>query len=226
MSVPTDVYSETGARRVFACAVGWPGWCRAARTEDLALAALAAYAPRYAVVARDAGLAFGPPDAELSVVERVKGNATTDFGAPDAAIESDSMPLSPAEAERTVAIIAASWRAFDRVLLRAPQELAKGPRGGGRDRGAIAQHVVSAESAYGRTIGLRLREPPPGNGDAVRATRDAICAAILGGLASPDVVRSRWPLRYAARRIAWHVLDHVWEIEDRGGLTPELAWAE
>jgi hypothetical protein len=24
-----------------------------------------------------------------------------------------------------------------------------------------------------------------------------------------------WPLRYAARRIAWHALDHAWEIEDR-----------
>jgi len=22
-----------------------------------------------------------------------------------------------------------------------------------------------------------------------------------------------WPQRYAARRIAWHALDHVWEIE-------------
>jgi hypothetical protein len=25
----------------------------------------------------------------------------------------------------------------------------------------------------------------------------------------------RWPARYAARRIAWHALDHAWEIEDR-----------
>jgi hypothetical protein len=25
----------------------------------------------------------------------------------------------------------------------------------------------------------------------------------------------RWPSRYAARRIAWHALDHAWEIEDR-----------
>ena len=25
----------------------------------------------------------------------------------------------------------------------------------------------------------------------------------------------KWPLRYAARRIAWHALDHAWEIEDR-----------
>jgi hypothetical protein len=25
----------------------------------------------------------------------------------------------------------------------------------------------------------------------------------------------RWTLPYAARRIAWHALDHAWEIEDR-----------
>jgi len=31
-------------------------------------------------------------------------------------------------------------------------------------------------------------------------------------LKAPD--RS-WPPRYAARRIAWHALDHAWEIEDR-----------
>jgi hypothetical protein len=24
-----------------------------------------------------------------------------------------------------------------------------------------------------------------------------------------------WPQRYAARRIAWHALDHAWEIDDR-----------
>ena len=28
-----------------------------------------------------------------------------------------------------------------------------------------------------------------------------------------------WPARYAAHRIAWHALDHLWEIEDRS--TPE-----
>ena len=25
----------------------------------------------------------------------------------------------------------------------------------------------------------------------------------------------KWPPAYAARRIAWHVLDHAWEIQDR-----------
>ena len=29
------------------------------------------------------------------------------------------------------------------------------------------------------------------------------------------LVAKGWPLRYAARRIAWHVLDHTWEMEDR-----------
>jgi len=24
-----------------------------------------------------------------------------------------------------------------------------------------------------------------------------------------------WPPRYAAARIAWHALDHAWEIEDK-----------
>jgi hypothetical protein len=29
------------------------------------------------------------------------------------------------------------------------------------------------------------------------------------------VVSSGWTTRYAARRIAWHVLDHAWEMQDR-----------
>ena len=29
------------------------------------------------------------------------------------------------------------------------------------------------------------------------------------------IVGKKWPPRYAARRIAWHAIDHAWEIEDR-----------
>ena len=32
---------------------------------------------------------------------------------------------------------------------------------------------------------------------------------------SPPVAKG-WPPRYAARRVAWHVLDHAWEMQDRG----------
>lgn len=27
----------------------------------------------------------------------------------------------------------------------------------------------------------------------------------------------KWLPRYALRRVAWHVLDHAWEIEDKSG---------
>ncbi|HXG39541.1 MAG TPA: hypothetical protein VNJ28_01230, partial [Candidatus Limnocylindrales bacterium] len=78
-SIP--VYVEAGARRTFASAVDWPGWARSGRDEAGALAALVAYAPRYAAVVAPAGVPFplpgGPGDL---VVERVAGDASTDFG--------------------------------------------------------------------------------------------------------------------------------------------------
>ena len=50
---PLTVYLVLGQKRVFACALAWPGWCRSDKTEDGALDALVAYAPRSAVVARE-----------------------------------------------------------------------------------------------------------------------------------------------------------------------------
>jgi hypothetical protein len=57
----SDVYIESGNKRVFACAFDWPGWCRSAKDEAGALDALAAYASRYAPVARRARQPFNPP---------------------------------------------------------------------------------------------------------------------------------------------------------------------
>jgi hypothetical protein len=44
--------------------------------------------------------------------------------------------------------------------------------------------------------------------------RGLIAAALQdpSGLVMPP---RGWPLRYAARRFCWHVLDHLWEIEDK-----------
>lgn len=66
----TAVYLEVGRKRVFACALEWPGWTRAGRTEHAALEALADYAERYVPVVEQAGLTF-PADAgdALDVVE-------------------------------------------------------------------------------------------------------------------------------------------------------------
>jgi hypothetical protein len=88
--------------------------------------------------------------------------------------------------------------------------LRKGPRGGGRDRDKIVEHVLGSESAYASRLGLRLAQPALGDTAQVNAFR----AAILQALQSPPP-DAKWPIRYAARRIAWHALDHAWEIEDR-----------
>ncbi len=55
---PVAVYLEVAAKRVFACALEWPGWCRSGKTEELALATLFDYAPRYAAVPARAGIRF------------------------------------------------------------------------------------------------------------------------------------------------------------------------
>ena len=211
----TSVCMEAGQRRVFAAALDWPGWCRSGRTEEAALGALAAAAPRYAIVAAEAEVAFPATPAEFEVVERLPGSTTTDFGAPDAVAAADREPLSPRAAKRLAALLSASWRVFDRVVATAPAELVKGPRGGGRDRDQIVDHVLGAESGYARKIGVRHGVPARDDDAAVAALREAIVAVLRGARSGDPLVERGWPARYAARRIAWHVLDHAWEIEDR-----------
>src|SRR5450759_5295048 len=173
---------EATPKRTFASALDWPGWSRAGRDEAVAVAALAASAGRYEIVAREAGLAFGPvASGDIEVAQRLPGTATTAFGAPDAVFAMDARPTDAADGERLATLVRAAWAFLDRVAAIAPAELRKGPRGGGRDRDAIVAHVVAAESAYGRRIGLRLREPDPG--DVGSAT--AIRAAIVDVLARP-----------------------------------------
>jgi hypothetical protein len=216
-TAPTSVYLEVGKKRVFACALEWPGWCRSGKTEAAALESLAAYAERYAAVAREADIPFvGAVGEDFDVVERLAGTSGyTDFGVPGKIATSDAEPLTGGDAERQIALLKASWVLFDRIAATAPAELRKGPRGGGRDRDRVVEHVLGAETSYARTLGVKHRQPALGDAQAIAALRDDIVAA-LHALAdgSPSVPKG-WPPRYAVRRIAWHVLDHAWEIEDR-----------
>jgi hypothetical protein len=211
------VYLEVGKKRVFACAVDWPGWCRSGGDEERALAELKEYGSRYAVVAREAGVEFGAERlGGFDILERLKGSATTDFGAPGSIAAGDYGLVPADEAERTRSLVAACWTVFDGVAGRAPASLTKGPRGGGRDRDKIVDHVLAAEMAYARKIGVRQPQPGAGNAEAIAAFHAAILGA-LGSRQEQAVTGDRsWPVRYAARRIAWHVLDHAWEMEDRG----------
>jgi hypothetical protein len=208
----TRVYLEVGKRRVFASAADWPGWTRAGKDEESALEALAAAAPRYAQAARAARVPFAPT-SKLEVVERLPGDATTEFGAPGAIAKAESKRLTKKEAGRLSALVAASWTVLDRVVEGAPASLRKGPRGGGRDRDKIVEHVLGAEAMYARKLGLRLQQPLGGDAAAIREFRNAIVAGLRAG--TKGISEGGWPARYAARRMAWHVLDHAWEIEDR-----------
>jgi hypothetical protein len=212
----TAVGIELGSKRVFACALDWPGWCRSGKTDELALEALAAYAPRYGVVTERAGIELPAGVADqFEVVERVKGSGATDFGVPHEVVDADRAAVPAKEAERRAELVAAAWAVFDQVAAGAPAELRKGPRGGGRDRDKIVDHVLGAEASYARHLGIK--HPQPARDD--RAAIEALRAEILGVLRERSDGAARtpkgWPPRYAARRIAWHVLDHAWEIEDR-----------
>ena len=223
-----QVYLERGAKRVFAGAIEWPGWARSRRDDEAALESLVAYGPRYASVVKDVDPAFPAPSATLAVrvVERLKGDATTDFGAPSIAPLADVRSVDMNELRRQQGLLRSCWDAFDRAAEAAEGvELAKGPRGGGRDLAAIVSHVVGAEASYvGRLGAARPATDDDDVGAAIEDVRlvvlDAMTRGVVEGLPAAGPRGGKiWSVRYFVRRAAWHVLDHAWEIEDRSTTT-------
>jgi hypothetical protein len=213
-----EVVLEVGRTRTFASAVDWPGWCRSGRGEEAALETLLGYAERYAPVAERAGLRLPTAGAaRIRVVERVPGDATTDFGAPSKVAQADRKRLTAGQARRLTDLLQAGWAVFDEVVDAAPAQLRPGPRGGGRSRDAIRDHVVGAEVSYARKVRDRERAPAPDPADraAVAQERAALVAVLARSSDGSDLRPKGWPTRYMVRRMAWHVLDHAWEIEDR-----------
>ncbi len=151
--------------------------------------------------------------ADLEVVERVVGDASTSFGVPHQVTELDLRPVTSAGANRLADLVQAAWDALADVAAAAPAELRKGPRGGGRDRDKMVAHVADAERAYVRKIGLRPAADAP-----IETLRAEVMEVFRLGTDGSPLPGGTWPLRYAARRFTWHVLDHAWEIEDRTDL--------
>ncbi len=219
-----SIYLEIGKRKVFATAVARPGWCRCGRDEAAAMQALLDASPRYARLLHGTELVFNAPRSseDLRIIERVEGNATTDFGAPDKLITSDNQPFGPNELERAQTLLQAYWRAFDAVVKTAVgKELRKGPRGGGRDLTGIVEHVMAADASYLRTLGWKFAAV---KGEDTQQKLTRLRVEILNGLNAAAAGQlpqkgprggKRWPPHYFVRRSAWHVIDHIWEIEDR-----------
>jgi hypothetical protein len=214
MSERLAVALEGSGKKVFASALEWPGWSRSGKTAEAAIEILLAYAPRYEPVTRAAGQTLGV-SFDVDVVEQLEGGSGTEFGVPSRPTAADARPTDAAEAARLAAVVEAAWTTFDRIAAGAPAELRKGPRGGGRDRDKMVGHVNESDWYYAREIGIRERQPAAGDRPAVEALRAAMLEVLRQPSDGSPLADRKWPARYAARRIAWHALDHAWEIEDR-----------
>jgi len=216
------IYVERGEKRTFAGAIEWPGWCRGGKDDGSAVQALLESGPRYALVVAHSRLGFRAPlnVGTFDVVERLRGNATTDFGAPGTPPKADDREVDAAELRRLRAIVQACWRAFDDAVKGARgRTLAKGPRGGGRPLLGVVKHVLEADGGYLSALGWKYKletTSPHGLEPTRGAMLEGLAASARGEIpATGPRGGRRWKPRFFVRRSAWHVLDHAWEIEDR-----------
>jgi hypothetical protein len=209
----TDIYVELGGKKAIAWSLEWPGWCRIRASEEAALQALIDTEARYQLIAQKAGLDFVPDN--LVVIERLAGNANTAWGAPSVMASAEIRPIDAVTAQRNVALLRASWDLLEEVVAVSPAQLRKGPRGGGRDRDEIRRHVIEAERAYARKIGVRHKPFEVNDRSALKAMREEIVAVLSEPSTGEPLVAGGWNSSYAVRRATWHVVDHIWEIEDR-----------
>jgi hypothetical protein len=194
------VYFETTTTTTFAISLDWPGWCRRGRSEDEAFQRFLDYRDRYEAI-----VGVGRTSDEIIVIGTTPGTRMTDFGAPRARGPWDDTP-APDEVRRAhVEILQKCWTYFDDVVAHSVAELTRGPRGGGRDRDRIVDHVREAERHYSPKVGVRIAPRTPWSDQRTR---------IIERL-NQDVEPTTWPIDYALRIIAGHIVDHAWEIEDK-----------
>ena len=204
-------------KKVAAVAPDWPGLERGAKTEEVAIERLQSYRPRYAQVAKLAGMeAEFAAITTVDVVEHYPGTGSTDFWGISFAFSGiDRKDLSSEELERELTLMQACWAFFDDVRLRVSAQMQKGPRGGGRDRDHIVGHTIRVEQEWAEKVGVpTLLQDGLLIDDGLQAYRDAYQSAIRAFHAEGKMART-WPLRYLIRHTAYHTLDHAWEMEDK-----------
>jgi hypothetical protein len=76
-------------------------------------------------------------------------------------------------------------------------------------------HVIEAEGAYAREMGIKAKQPDPADPAAIALVRTAMVDLLREPSDGSELAGRKWTTRYAARRIAWHALDHAWEMQDR-----------
>ena len=205
-------------RRVVAGALDWPGLDRWGTSEDDAVGKLSSYLPRYARVAKRAGMGAAFARARsVEVVERVPGSSSTDFwGIAHVPSQIEREVLSSIDLEWRIDLLRAAWAEFDDVATRVSSELRPNARGGGgRSRDQIISHVyVTEPEQTSRKIEVRTPREVVLTAEGLAAHRRAYLEAIRAYNAEGRPART-WPIQFLLRRTAYHVMDHAWEMEDR-----------
>jgi hypothetical protein len=221
------VMLESGpkGKRVVAVATDWPGLERGAKTEEAAIERLLSYVPRYAPVAKLAGMdaefatgttsTTGSAVDRVDIIERYPGTGSTDFwGISFAFSDIDQEAISGEALERELTLMQACWAFFDDVRTRVSADMQRGPRGGGRDRDRIVRHVTFTEQDWAKKLDVLVPEGATLTDEDLSAYRDDYCSAIRAFHSEGKMARN-WPLRYLIRHTAFHTLDHAWEMEDK-----------
>ena len=218
--MPVRMVIERGTRgnKAAAFAVDWPGWSRGGKTGELAVEALEVYRERYRPIAVKAGLKDEFDRAgRLKTIEDHIGTGSTDYwGISFAPASSEKEPMSADDFARKIKLLKASWSYFDKVAASVSAEMAKGPRGGGRDRDRIIRHVIRNESEeFAKYVGLRIPEEGALTAEGLRAHRKSYVAAMRAYNAGKGKRMKNWNLPFLIRHSAYHTLDHAWEMEDK-----------
>ncbi|HEX6818903.1 MAG TPA: hypothetical protein VF120_11050, partial [Ktedonobacterales bacterium] len=164
-------------KRVAAVAPDWPGLERGAKTPEAAIEQLWSYLPRYAPVAKLAGMdAAFAAITTVDLVERYPGTGSTDFWGISFAFSTiDQQDLSSEELNRELTLMQACWAFFDDVHARVSEEMRKGPRGGGRDRDRIVGHTIRTEQEWAKKLGVPAPQHALLVDEGLQAHRDAYC---------------------------------------------------
>ena len=112
-------------------------------------------------------------------------------------------------------MLQACWDHFNETAKRVSGELRPGPRGGGRPRDLIMEHVRDSERHnWWRKVGLRVDDALDLTPKELAMHRHTYLDAIRAYNAEGKPART-WPIQFLIRRTAQHVMDHAWEMEDR-----------
>jgi hypothetical protein len=218
MPVRTVLQRGPKGKKAVAFAVDWPGWCRGAKTPEAALELLESYRERYRPIAKAARLGKELDSAgAIDVVEEGVGPGSTDFwGISFAPSGIEQEPMSASELNRKVKLLRGCWEYFDAAGARVSPELAKGPRGGGRERDEIIGHVLRVERLdFAKRLGLRLPEDTALTPRELADYRETYVATMRAYNAGEGKRMRSWNLPFLIRHTAFHTMDHAWEMEDK-----------